>query len=273
MYNLISLQNSSDVKNTLRQLRELFSLNYSQHYARLIAEAFKNVAGNELNNPHNHSANFFANTLSQLNKAAIASKLKGIYAGPGFDEEEIYLHAWQGLASSGLSAEAYLKSITGATLPAEEYADAEAYLAILKIRQRTLKEVNFMALELNKEIVGFVIYHVFEIDNQITFQVRQAVISDKHMNELVDELVDMFPRATIEVNKNNINTMPVMNALQKAQLAMEHTAILSYNPKLLSQSNSYNLLLFKACGADRITCILHANDGAETQQRPGISVR
>lgn len=274
MYNFTQMQACPDVKstkNTLRQLGEIFSLNYSKHYARLVAEAFKHAAGAEAHNAQNHTPKFFANTLSQLNRSAILARLKEIYAGPGFDEEETYLSAWRGLAGSGMSADAYLKKMA-ASLTEDEYAEAEAYLAVLKIRNRTLKEVNYVALTQNREIIGFVIYHVFEIDGKMTFQVRQAVIADDHINEYVNELIELYPQAVLEANKSNINTLPILTAMQKAQLAMEHTAILSYNSKLLSPSNSYNLLLFKACGADRITCILHANDGVETL-RPGISVR
>jgi hypothetical protein len=250
MFNMITLLDCQDVKETLQQLRSVYSYVYSTHCNKLLAEA---------------------KTISpQLNKAAISAKLKEIYQGPSFDEEESYLAVWQRLAGSGLSAEDYLQRFAD-TLNVDELHDANSYLQALATQQRQLKAVNFIAINNGDRIAGFIIYHILEKDNETFFQVRQSAMSSELITQLVAVLISNHPYAVFEANKANANTLPVLNALHKAQLAALQATLHSYksdNNRFYTTKNG--MTLFKPNNQD--TTYPNHTNASETLYRRFISV-
>ncbi|MES2217880.1 MAG: hypothetical protein V4501_05680 [Pseudomonadota bacterium] len=206
MFNMITLP-CKDVKQTLQQLRYVFLCVYSAHFYKLRDEA-KAIS-------------------TTLNTAAITSRLKESYQGPGFDEEESYLLAWKDLAGSDLSAEEYL-ACHAQTLSIGERDDAKEYLLAIQTQQRVLKEVNFIAVNTGNQIAGFIIYHILEKDDEVFFQVRQSAMSHDLIMQLVPVLMAKHPYAIFEANKANANTLPVLNALRDAQLAAAQAMLSSY---------------------------------------------
>ena len=254
MFNMITLQDCQDAKQTLQQLRGVFSSVYSRHFNNLIAEAKA--------------------TSSQLDKSAITARLKEIYAGPGFDEEESYMCAWQGLAASGLSADDYLQA-HAYTLSVDEYDDAKAYLASLAKQDRRLKAVNFIAVNTGNNIAGFIIYHILENKNETIFQVRQSAMPAELITQLVDVLMANHAYAIFEANKANANTIPVLNALHRAQLADAQATLRTYlrtfNTDIRHYATKNGMTFFKPLNPDH-SYLNPAND-AETSFLPSILVR
>ena len=225
MFNMITLPDCEDVKQTLQELRFVFSSVYSIHFNKPIAEA------------------------------------KSI-------EEESYLYAWQGLAGSGLSAEQYFQRYAYA-LSTKEQEDVKAYLQTLQDQQRSLKEVNFIAIHNGNKIAGFIIYHILEMKNETIFQIRQAALSNELITQLVDVLMTNDPYAFYEANKANGNTIAVLNALHKAQLAAAQATLMSYTSDSRHYSTTHGM--FKPYRQDPAYPTL--SSAIETTYHPFINVR
>jgi hypothetical protein len=227
MFNMITLPDCEDVKQTLQELRFVYSSVYSLHFNKLIAEA----------------------------------KSLPLH-------EESYLYAWQGLAGSGLSAEQYFQRYAYA-LSVDEQEDVKAYLQTLQEQQRSLKEVNFIAIHNGNKIAGFIIYHILEMKNETIFQIRQSALSNELITQLVDVLMTNHPYAFFEANKANANTIPVLNALHKAQLAAAQATLLTYTSERPHYSTTHGM--FRPSQQDPAYPTL--SSAAETMYRPFINVR
>jgi hypothetical protein len=161
-------------------------------------------------------------------------------AGVGFDQEESYLYAWQGLAGSGLSAEQYFKRYAYA-LSMDEQENVKAYLQTLQEQKKSLKEVNFIAIHNGNKVTGFIIYHILEMENETIFQIRQASLTNELITQLVDVLITNFPYAFYEANQANANTIPMLKALHKAQLAAVQETLKTYNSDSRHYSTTHGM--------------------------------
>ena len=227
MFNTITLQNCDDAKETLQILRNVFAAHYSTHFKTLVVGA--------------------------KDKAVIAAKLKEIYAGPGFDEEESYLCAWQGLTVSGLSAAEYL-AVNASALSVDEYEDARAYLDALQQQQRTLKAVNFIAVSTGNKITGFIMYHILAAGDETIFQLRQAALPPEMVRQFVDELMTKHAYTIFEANQANLNTLPLLTALREAQMAAAQALLKSYqrvfSPEIRHLSTKNGMAFFNPLEQD-----------------------